>query len=86
MKVIFWINITCLFALPTDQWAGDDLDLVQGLRQTVFDLRVLQRKQVPRSGQISLPQHLAEQLVHPGPCLGVLSDQLGTGAVQFKIP
>lgn len=76
----------CVLVLPTDLWAGDGLDLVQSLRQTVFDLWVVQRKQIPRSGQIPLPQHLAEQLVHSGPGLGLLLDQFGTGAPEFKIP
>lgn len=66
MKVIYaCAGYTCLI-IPTDRRAGDGLDLVQSLRQAVFDLCILQRKQIARSGQIPLAQDLTEQLVHPG--------------------
>lgn len=81
-----WISSVCVLVLPTDRGAGDDLDLVQSLRQTLLNLCVLQWKQIPRSWQIPLPQHLAEQLVHPGPSLRPPSSHFGTDAAQFRIP
>lgn len=91
MCIHFCINIFCAWVCvglnkPTYWGAGDGLDLVQSLRQAVLDLCVLQREQISCSGQIPLTQHLAKQLVHPGPGLGVLADQAGTAAVQFKVP
>lgn len=44
--------------------AGNGLDLLQGLRETVLYHCVLQREEVPSTRQIPLAQHQAEELVH----------------------
>ncbi|KAG7226098.1 hypothetical protein INR49_018709, partial [Caranx melampygus] len=49
------------------------VSLMAVVMRAVHDFCILQREQISSSGQIPLAQHLAEQLVHPGPGLGQIS-------------